>query len=197
MNQQPRYIKMTCCNCKEHTVYVRQIYNPHISDWELCEAPICNECSIKESVNENRQHLGNVDSIHIDTNRRGYMMFVIGEGDKENVIVKITSAVGKSDQLIFLLGIILQIEEKYMDLFSMPSESLNDFSKSMERLAVNNVDIEGTQRETHYKRKINSRTKIRTWHQAKNKLKHKPYELRIYNKLLIVLSTKIFLTILA
>lgn len=44
MNQQPRYIKMTCFKCKEHAVYVRQVYNPHISDWELCEASICDEC---------------------------------------------------------------------------------------------------------------------------------------------------------
>ncbi len=151
-------------------------------------------------------------------------MFVIGKDDKGNVIVKTTSAVGKSEQLIFQLGIILlqikeierifpklietigyisrdvpyqEVVEKYMGLLSMPSESLKDFTKSMERLAVNNVEIEGAQRETHYKRKINSRTKILTRHQSKNKLKHKPYELRIYNRLFIVLSTKIFLTILA
>lgn len=151
-------------------------------------------------------------------------MFVIGEDDKGNVIVKTTSSVGKSEQLIFQLGIILlqikeierifpklieitgyisrdvpyqKVAEKYMGLLSMPSESLNDFAKSMVRLAVNNMEIEGPQRETHYKRKTNSRTTIRTWHQSKNTLKYKPYELRIYNKLLIVFSIKIFLTILA
>ncbi len=137
------------------------------------------------------------------------MIFVIGVDDKGDVLVKTTSSVGRSDQLIFLLeevppqireiarivakwaGTIGYISwnvpyqdavEKYTDLLSMPSESFNDFAKSMERLVVNNLKIEGTQRETHYKRKISSRTKIQTWQQPKNTLKYKAYELRIYNK---------------
>lgn len=137
------------------------------------------------------------------------MMFVIGEDDKGNVIVKTTSSVGKSDQLIFWLeevplqiregarivaklaetiGYILRnvyyqdVVEKCTDLLSMPTESLDDFAKSMERLAVNNLDIKETQRETHNKRKINSRTKIQKWQQSKDTLKYKAYELRIYNK---------------
>jgi hypothetical protein len=40
------------------------------------------------------------------------MMFVIGEDDKGNVIVKKTSSVGKTEQLIFLIERIpLQIRE--------------------------------------------------------------------------------------
>lgn len=152
------------------------------------------------------------------------MIFIIGEDDEGNVIVTTTSSVGKSDQLIFWPERVLQqireiarivtkfgeiignisrnvpyqdAVEKYIDLLSMPSESLNDFVKSLERLELNNLEIEEPQREMHDKRKNNSRTTIRTWHQSKNTLKYKPYELRIYNKLLIVFSIKIFLTILA
>lgn len=55
MNQQPRYIKMTCFKCKEHTVHVRQVYNPHISSWELCEAPICEECRKAVDITEEKQ----------------------------------------------------------------------------------------------------------------------------------------------
>lgn len=48
MNQLPRFIKMTCFVCKERSANVRQIYNPHISDWELCEMPICEKCRREE-----------------------------------------------------------------------------------------------------------------------------------------------------
>lgn len=54
MNQQPRYIKMTCCECRGHAVFVRQVYNPHISNWELCKAPVCEECKKRECMNENQ-----------------------------------------------------------------------------------------------------------------------------------------------
>lgn len=40
------------CFYKKHSVNVRQVYNPRISDWELCEMPICEECRKKEE----RQH---------------------------------------------------------------------------------------------------------------------------------------------
>ncbi len=52
MNQQPRYIKMTCFKCKEHAVYVRQVYNSRITNWELCEVPICDECRKAEDLSE-------------------------------------------------------------------------------------------------------------------------------------------------
>lgn len=137
------------------------------------------------------------------------MIFIIGEDDKGNVIVKTTSGVGKSDQLIFWLeevptqikeiarivaksaGIIDYISrnvpyqdavEKYTDLLSMPSESFNDFAKCMERLALNNLDIEGTQRETHNKGKSITGRRFKKWQQSKDTLKYKAYELRIYNK---------------
>lgn len=55
MNQSPRFIKMTCFVCKERSVKVRQVYNPHISDWEICEMPICEECRKEE---ENRGQRG-------------------------------------------------------------------------------------------------------------------------------------------
>lgn len=47
MNQQPRYVKMKCCKCKENEVEVREEYNPHISDYEINEIPICEECKRK------------------------------------------------------------------------------------------------------------------------------------------------------
>lgn len=47
MNQEPRRIKRTCFICKENSVWIRQVYNTHISDWEDCAAPICEECKRK------------------------------------------------------------------------------------------------------------------------------------------------------
>ena len=47
MNQEPRRIKRTCFICKENAVWIRQVYNPHISDWADCAAPICEKCKRK------------------------------------------------------------------------------------------------------------------------------------------------------
>ena len=48
MNQQPRDVKMTCYKCKVESALVREVYNTHISNWELCEAPICLKCKKDE-----------------------------------------------------------------------------------------------------------------------------------------------------
>lgn len=44
MNQPMRYIKKRCIICKKCCANVKQRYNTHISDWEDCERPICEEC---------------------------------------------------------------------------------------------------------------------------------------------------------
>lgn len=47
MNQEPRHIKRTCAFCKKNTVYVTQLYDPHISDYYDIGIPICDECKRK------------------------------------------------------------------------------------------------------------------------------------------------------
>lgn len=54
MNQQSGRILMACYKCKKRFVLVRRRYNRHISDWELCEFPICEECMEKERVDADK-----------------------------------------------------------------------------------------------------------------------------------------------
>ncbi len=54
MNQLPGHIMMACYKCKKRTVLVRRRYNKHISDWELCECPICEECMEKERMDADK-----------------------------------------------------------------------------------------------------------------------------------------------
>lgn len=44
MNQRERIIKTTCQICKEREVWVHQVYDRHLSDWMLCEIPVCEKC---------------------------------------------------------------------------------------------------------------------------------------------------------
>ena len=48
MNQTPRIIKRTCCVCRGRSVWVRQDYDTHLSDYIDLEMPICGECRKKE-----------------------------------------------------------------------------------------------------------------------------------------------------
>lgn len=48
MNQTPRIIKRTCCICRERSVWVKQEYDTHLSDYVDLEIPICEECREKE-----------------------------------------------------------------------------------------------------------------------------------------------------
>lgn len=45
MNQGTRCIRKVCAVCRKNTVWVRQIYDPHYSDWvDDGIFPICDEC---------------------------------------------------------------------------------------------------------------------------------------------------------
>ena len=46
MNQDIRLIKRNCVECGRK-ILVKQIYNPHYSDWEDIEPWICSECRTK------------------------------------------------------------------------------------------------------------------------------------------------------
>lgn len=46
MNQGWRLILRKCVECGEE-IRIRQIYNPHYSDWEDIEPWICSECRTK------------------------------------------------------------------------------------------------------------------------------------------------------
>lgn len=139
------------------------------------------------------------------------MIFVIGEDDKGNVIVKKTSSVGKSDQLMFwfervplqireiartvtkLVEIIGYISwniplqdavEEYTNLLTMPSESFDDFAKSIEDLAAEVRKNKNALREMYApNRKNKDRIRIQSRQQG-GMLKYKRYELRIYSRLL-------------
>lgn len=142
------------------------------------------------------------------------MIFIIGEDDTGNVIVKKASSAGKTEQLIFLLERVpLQIREvartvtklveiigyisrniplqdaveEYINLLCMPSESLDDFAKSIKNIKSLGVEIQKNnsaliEMYTH-ERKNRARTKILTRQQGCT-LKYKRYELRIYSRLL-------------
>lgn len=51
MNQGERLIWRKCIKCGEE-VRVKQIYNPHCSDWEDIEPWICKDCWEGATVNE-------------------------------------------------------------------------------------------------------------------------------------------------
>lgn len=49
MNQTPRQVNELCIVCQKNTVTVKQIYNPHVSNWQTYDMPICAECRKKEA----------------------------------------------------------------------------------------------------------------------------------------------------
>lgn len=137
------------------------------------------------------------------------MIFVIDRDDNGNVIAYKASCVGKSDQLIFWNErVLLQIREiartvtklveiigyisrniplqdaveEYTNLLAMPSESLDDFLKSMEDLAVEVPKNKNALREMYVpKGKNKGRIRIQSRQQG-GTLKYKRYELRIYSR---------------
>ncbi len=138
------------------------------------------------------------------------MIFVIDADDNENVIVYKASSVGKSDRLLFLMELpaskIIEIAKtvtklveaigyisrnvplqdaaiEYTDLLTMPSESFNDFAKSMEDLMVEVKENKNALRDMYApKRKNKDRIMIQTRQQG-GMIKYKRYELRIYSRL--------------
>lgn len=116
------------------------------------------------------------------------MVFVACEDDKGNVIIKTTSSIGKMDEGIIILkqvqySVFQESVEEIANLLCMPSESLDDFAKSMESLGVEIQKNNNALMEMYTPgRKNKARTKIQTRQQVKSTLKYKRYELRIYVK---------------
>lgn len=55
MNQTERMIERKCASRKERVVYIRQIYNRKISDYEDLEMPICEKCKANELLKGRRK----------------------------------------------------------------------------------------------------------------------------------------------
>ena len=53
MNQGERLVRRKCIKCGER-IRVKQIYNPHYSDWEDIEPWICNKCG-KGAENDSKR----------------------------------------------------------------------------------------------------------------------------------------------
>lgn len=142
--------------------------------------------------------------------KESYMIFIIGEDEKENIIINKTSSAGKADQLIFLLeGVQSRIREiartviklvriidyisqnvphqdaveEYINLLNIHSKSLDDLAKSMESLGVEIQKDNSAPIKMYIPEKNKGRARIQTRQQGCT-LKYKRYELRIYSRMI-------------